>query len=166
MLISCLIHRGCGLNARLANYYGEKFEAFGFFAVPYSPPLPFDLAAINAMSKQVFGYDNFGYWNFFAKEEAAKIIEEHVSRLMSGVTWSNRDIQFESFVCLLYPKNEEVFRNNFCRDGALEKWLLSDSKCESTPIAISKVGFSTSCLSVIWYSRLPCRKDKPNNDHS
>ena len=65
------------------SYYGDRFAAFGFLAIPYSPPAPFDLAAINAMSKQVFGYDNFGYWNFFAKEEAAKIIEDHVSGLVA-----------------------------------------------------------------------------------
>ena len=70
--------RGCGLNSRLVSYYEDRFEAFGFFAISYSPPAPFDLDAINAMAKKMLGYDNFGYWYFFGKDEAAKIIEEHV----------------------------------------------------------------------------------------
>ena len=139
-LIFFSICRGSGLNSRLVSYYSDRFEGFGFFAVPYSPPLPFNLAAINAMSKQVFGYENFGYWNFFAKEEAAKIIEDHVCLLdaMAGHLLT-LNTQFESFTCLAYPKDEEIFRDNFCRDGALEKWLLSDNKCEAIPIAYSKV---------------------------
>ena len=48
-------------------------------------------------------------------------------------------MKFESFVCLMHPKDKEMFRDNFCRDGALEKWLLSDSKCETSPFAYSKV---------------------------
>lgn len=46
-----------------------------------TPAPDFDVAAINAQSLVKNGYENFGYWNFFAKDEAAKVIEEHVSEL-------------------------------------------------------------------------------------
>lgn len=79
--------RGVGLVSRLANYYHDdaRLVAFAFFAVSYQPPSPdFDIGAINALTKQLLGYETFGYWNFFASDEdAAKIISEHVSQFFS-----------------------------------------------------------------------------------
>lgn len=81
-LIKLIGFRGAGLCSRLANYRADRFAAFAFFALGYFPPAPdFDVAAINAQSLVKNGYENFGYWNFFAKDEAAKVIEEHVSEL-------------------------------------------------------------------------------------
>lgn len=81
-LIKSVGFRGVGLCSRLANYRADRFAAFAFFALGYFPPAPdFDVSAINAHSLVKHGYENFGYWNFFAKDEAAKVIEEHVSEL-------------------------------------------------------------------------------------
>ena len=35
--------------------------------------------AINAITKQQFGYSTFGYWKLFDTEEAAKLLDSHVS---------------------------------------------------------------------------------------
>lgn len=70
---------GSGLNSRLAIYFPERFRAFAFFAMSYTPPsVNFDLDALNAASMQKFGYEKFGYWEFFVKDGADKIIEDHV----------------------------------------------------------------------------------------
>ena len=72
--------RGSGLNSRLANYYGERFIGFGFLALGYVPPTPnFDVDATNALSLKTHGYENFGYWHFFNRDDSAEIIENHVS---------------------------------------------------------------------------------------
>lgn len=78
---SLILCRGCGLASRIVNYHQDRFEAFAFFAIAYFPPTPgkFDLDAINDMSEKVLGYRHFGYWKFFEREDAAKIIEGHVS---------------------------------------------------------------------------------------
>lgn len=53
-----------------------------------SPPLFFKsqilqllsiIDALNAMTKQYFGYSTFGYWELFNTEGAAKLLEDHVS---------------------------------------------------------------------------------------
>lgn len=41
----------------------ERFLAFGFISVAYSPPAPdMDVDKINAWTKQALGYEEMGYW--------------------------------------------------------------------------------------------------------
>lgn len=66
--------------SRLANYRADRFAAFAFLAVGYLPPAPdFDHKSMNALSLAKRGYENFGYWNFFDRDDAAKVVEDHVS---------------------------------------------------------------------------------------
>lgn len=70
---------GSLLLSRIANYYPDRLYTTSFLAVPYSLPCQkFDLAKMNALTKQVAGFERFGYWHFFEKEEARAIIYEHV----------------------------------------------------------------------------------------
>ena len=66
--------------SRLANWYPERISAYAFFAVPFNPPLPkdFDYDALIAGQRQRYGYELFGYWSFFNRDEAAQILEDHV----------------------------------------------------------------------------------------
>ena len=90
--------RGSALSSRLANYHPERFIAFAFLSVCYMPPSPdFDLDAINNQSIQLFGYPCFGYWHFYAREDAAEIIEAHVSttvRLLVAYLRMNKTLTF------------------------------------------------------------------------
>ncbi|KAH8113756.1 alpha/beta-hydrolase [Phellopilus nigrolimitatus] len=109
---------GCDLNSRLANDYAERFEAFAFFAIPYFPPVAsgtFDIDAVNAASKEKHGYTRFGYWKFFETERATKVIEVH----------------YDSFISVFFAKDHLVMRDNFCVEGALEEWLVSDRTTET-----------------------------------
>ena len=55
--------RGSRLASRLANLYPDRFAAFAFLALPYSPPAPhFDLHAVLENSKLTLGYETHGYW--------------------------------------------------------------------------------------------------------
>lgn len=72
--------RGSAVTARLANLYADRFSAFGFLAYSYNAPAPdFDYQKSLVLTKQVFGYELYGYWRFFSEEGADKVCEKHVS---------------------------------------------------------------------------------------
>jgi len=103
---------GSALCSRLANYHQDRFIGFAFLALNYFPPSPdFDIEALNALSFKEFGYTNFGYWTFFAREDAAQIIESHIN----------------AFFSLGYSTGDpELWKEHFCTVGSLEKWLKAD----------------------------------------
>jgi len=105
---------GATLVSRLASYYHDdaRFLAFAFFAVSYRPPSPdFDIEAVNATSKQLLGYEVFGYWFFFAEDEnAGQIIQEHS----------------DSFFSLAFAADPSLWQDHFAPRGELKKWLLED----------------------------------------
>lgn len=71
---------GAILLSRLANYHPERLLSCTFLAVPYSKPAEhFDLDAVNAMTKQLLGKERFGYINFFTRDDAGSLLDEHVS---------------------------------------------------------------------------------------
>ena len=71
---------GCFLLGRLANYYPKRLQSASFLVVAYRPPGEvIDLDGLNAMSKKAVGYETFGYWRFFEREEAGEIVDKNVS---------------------------------------------------------------------------------------
>lgn len=122
--------------SRLANYRADRFAAFAFLALGYLPPVPdFNVNVINAKSLSARGYENFGYWNFFAKDEAAKVIENHVSyagtSVRCGLKKNLCDLRLckiESFFSLTFAEDPTMVNKHFCPTGALEAWLLTDQK--------------------------------------
>lgn len=71
---------GSILLSRLANYFPKRLLSCTFLAVPYSKPGEhFDLDAVNAITKQVFGKARFEYLKFFVKDRAGDILDQHVS---------------------------------------------------------------------------------------
>lgn len=73
--------RGSHITARLADLYEDRFIAFAFLAVGYSPPRPvFDMEQLLALTKKLAGYELVGYWKFFSAPDAPEIIEKNVRR--------------------------------------------------------------------------------------
>jgi hypothetical protein len=72
--------RGAPVASRLANLWPERHLGTVFIALPYSPPDPSSRGgeAIIQFAKEQIGVDLFSYWKFFASDEAARIISEHV----------------------------------------------------------------------------------------
>lgn len=71
---------GCILLSRLPNYFPNRLLSCTFLDVPYSKPGGhFDLATVNALTKQFLGYERFGYLEFFTRADAGDIIDQHVS---------------------------------------------------------------------------------------
>lgn len=70
---------GAILLSRLANYFPRRLLSCTFLAVPYSKPAQhFDLGAVNAMTKQLLGKEQFGYIKFFIQDDAGSVLDEHV----------------------------------------------------------------------------------------
>ena len=66
--------------SRLANYHSDRFLSYTFLAGGYSTPGPFDLDAVNAVTKKILGYSTLGYWKFFNQTDAGDIVDSHVCR--------------------------------------------------------------------------------------
>ncbi|RDW74577.1 alpha/beta fold hydrolase [Aspergillus mulundensis] len=104
---------GCILLSRLANYFPARLLSCTFLDVPYSKPGEnFDLSAVNALTKQFLGFERFGYLEFFTRDDAGGILDQHS----------------ESFFTLFYPADPSLWVEHVGPTGAMEKWLLQDRK--------------------------------------
>ncbi|KAG6812244.1 hypothetical protein H0H92_003784 [Tricholoma furcatifolium] len=106
---------GCGLLSRLANYFPDRFLAFGFLAVGYTPPSNIKYADILPQTVKIAGYELFGYWSFFAAEEAPEMIEKNI----------------DSFYSLLIPADPSLWKDHFAPTGTLKAWLEGNRKTSS-----------------------------------
>ncbi|KIP01958.1 hypothetical protein PHLGIDRAFT_122890 [Phlebiopsis gigantea 11061_1 CR5-6] len=75
-----------------------------------SPLRDFDFDAVLARQKQKYGYELYGYWPFFNRDDANQIIEDHI----------------ESFVSVLWPHDPKIWLNHIANTGDLERTLLED----------------------------------------
>lgn len=83
-------HRGSAIASYLANNYTDRFSAFAFISVPYVAPENFKpLEEVIKIQKSIFGHPVMGYWTFFIKDGAARVIEEHVRIFSLSVRISN-----------------------------------------------------------------------------
>lgn len=80
-----MTRRGAWFTARLLDFYSERFTAAAFLAVGYFPLAPFDHTTINAQTKELLGYELYGYHLFFAEEGTDKIMESHVRDARSRI---------------------------------------------------------------------------------
>lgn len=75
--------RGAKAISRLANYFPERFIAYAFFSVPYVAPRPgVDFRDWVTDLKKVNGFDTFGYWFFFAADDADSVMRSHVRNIL------------------------------------------------------------------------------------
>ncbi|CCL99358.1 uncharacterized protein FIBRA_01376 [Fibroporia radiculosa] len=100
--------RGAVLVSRLANYYPERFLAFAFLAVGYSPPhVGYTYEGTVNLLTQAVGYNPFGYWQFCTEEGAGKVITDH----------------WDSALSLIYPSDPGLWKDHLCPPGAMKAWL-------------------------------------------
>lgn len=94
-VVELLAHEGIGsvigvahdwgsfLLSRLVNYHPAVLEKLVFLDVGYSAPgfgLTRELVGhVNQMVKGAMGYEVLGYFLFFAEEDAAALLDAHVS---------------------------------------------------------------------------------------
>lgn len=83
--------RGSFLLSRIANYYPDRFLAFTWLAIAYSPPGGrFSVDEINADSEEKLGYPFFGYWEFFNDPKTVDLVDRNVSPTIPLIQTSKR----------------------------------------------------------------------------
>ncbi|KAJ7625196.1 alpha/beta-hydrolase [Mycena rosella] len=104
---------GSYLVSRIVNSHSSRVAACAFLAAGYMAPDPSYKNAVMqpeaSLLKQMVGYDNFAYMRFFIQPNAAEIIEKNI----------------DSFLCLIYPEQPEIWRDNMCVDGGARSWVES-----------------------------------------
>ncbi|KAF2875357.1 Alpha/Beta hydrolase protein [Massariosphaeria phaeospora] len=115
---------GSVMLSRLWNYYPQYFSSLVFLAVPYQPPGPFDLDAVNAMTEQAFGYPVFGYWKFFDEADAADVLARHHTSATSIIYQSDMDL-WKTELCPVGKFKEWVTAG---RTMALPAWLTAEER--------------------------------------
>ncbi|KAJ3757956.1 Alpha/Beta hydrolase protein [Lentinula raphanica] len=121
---------GSKIVGRLANYFPERFFAFGFISVGYFPPsiLEANMSEINNITTQAIGYEIFGYWDFFSSDGANELIESHL----------------DSFYDLTFPNDTVLRITDFAPEGATQAWLEANRTTAAgdyiTPEANTQIG--------------------------
>jgi len=99
---------GSLLLSRLLNVQVGRFKGAALLAVGYAPPHPnFDYKATNAMLKSLIGYDVFGYWEFFAADDAPALSEKNIDSLYS----------------LVFPDDPTIWKTELVPFGKAREWV-------------------------------------------
>ncbi|KAL0572069.1 hypothetical protein V5O48_009887 [Marasmius crinis-equi] len=109
---------GAKVTARLANWFPERFSAFGYLAAGNLPPAFFasPYYELNNLTKAVIGYDLFGYWELFARPGRPQLLEDHLDSLLS----------------VLHSADPVDWITHFAPLGALEAWVKEDRRPSAT----------------------------------
>ncbi|CAF2477334.1 unnamed protein product [Rotaria sp. Silwood2] len=98
--------------SRFALYEPKRVQALILLSIGYSPPGSQDSGRAADATKEILGYDAFGYGQFFGLDpDAANIIEKNVN----------------SFLDIAFPPTDDaltLWRSNFSPTGKLKEWLL------------------------------------------
>jgi len=77
--------------SRFYNHHPTRLLSLTFVSVPYNPPgIPFNLEAVNQLTKKMIGFEKFGYIQFLASDRSPEVIGKHVSSRVSSVDFSKR----------------------------------------------------------------------------
>jgi soluble epoxide hydrolase/lipid-phosphate phosphatase len=88
---------GSACAARLYNYNPTRVVGIVLLNVAYTAPSrkPFSLDAVNAMTKQVFGYATFNYWYLLTAPDGPQVLKDNLDRFfhaMHGTTETMKEI--------------------------------------------------------------------------
>ncbi|EJD04163.1 alpha/beta-hydrolase [Fomitiporia mediterranea MF3/22] len=113
---------GSPLVSRLAYHHQERFVAFGTLASAYMPPDPnSDYKKLAASTEEVFGCNLIGYWEYFASDDAPKLVEEHI----------------DSFHSLIFPSDPLFWKDHFASNEKTREWIASN-RVEGRPSYLSE----------------------------
>jgi len=99
---------GAPLIARFSQFYPDTVTAIVLGGASYTPPspTPMDVKAILAVLAPALGYENIGYFSFFAADHAPKTIDDHL----------------ESFLSIMFGPPAD-WKEHLCKTGGLESRL-------------------------------------------
>ncbi|KAF8912984.1 Alpha/Beta hydrolase protein [Gymnopilus junonius] len=109
---------GSKIVSRLANFYPDRFKAYGFLAAPYYAPRPkSNIEFTSKLTKKMCGYELCGHTVFYSEDGSDKLIEN----------------QLDSFFSVLFPSDPKVRVTHVAPIGALRSWLEHGRKAEMGP---------------------------------
>lgn len=160
---------GCTLLSRLADYFPERLLSCVFLDVPYMRPGErFDLDMVNRVTRDILGFERFGYVGFFAGKGSGGLLDRFVGfssflffafffllvLVLVLVLHSIRaDDLHERKDCKLINDDRLIHsspsstpthphygsRTSLCPTGAIEQWLLSDNRAPLAPYITEEV---------------------------
>ncbi|EEQ33831.1 putative microsomal epoxide hydrolase [Microsporum canis] len=99
---------GSTLLSRLVNYIPDRLIGVVFLALGYvEPGIVWDIDVFIKMSREVFGYDVYGYWPWHVSEESAKDCDDHPASVFS----------------LLYPADPADWIKDFASVGKAAEFV-------------------------------------------
>jgi soluble epoxide hydrolase / lipid-phosphate phosphatase len=107
---------GAGLAARFYNHYPQLVAGMILLNVAYMVPTgqKWDLDALNASTKEAFGYPFFEYWYLFTAPDGYKIINENLERF-----WE-----------CLHGNEKEWMRKMFCVRNGMVDYFKGDKRLD------------------------------------
>jgi soluble epoxide hydrolase/lipid-phosphate phosphatase len=105
---------GSAVAQRTYLYNRQRFRGVILLNAGYMVPSDqlFDLATVNKLTEEAWGYPQFSYWEFFTAPDAAKVINANLDRM-----WQ-----------VLHGDVEDWMKKMFCVPGAMRKFLLSNEE--------------------------------------
>jgi len=99
---------GSPLMGRFSQFYPDKVVGLVLGGASYSPPSPFPLNvdAVLAAIAPILGYENIGYFKFFAADHAPEELDKHL----------------DSFLSVMFGPPHE-WKEHVCKTGGLEAHL-------------------------------------------
>ncbi|CAF3490814.1 unnamed protein product [Rotaria sp. Silwood1] len=92
---------------RFVLYHPQRTLGLILFNLGYFPPAKFDFEQMLLLTKKAFGYELFGYWEFFNSDDAAKIIEDNA----------------DCFIDLCYTSEPILWKTDVAPLGKVREWL-------------------------------------------
>ena len=86
MCVLTVSYRGSVVLSRTANLFQDRFHAFIWNVVAYSPPSHqrMDIDAAIARLQSLTGNARYGYWKWYNEDDAYEICDKNVSRQRTG----------------------------------------------------------------------------------
>ncbi|KAK9364335.1 Alpha/Beta hydrolase protein [Lipomyces kononenkoae] len=139
---------GSFLLSRLANYHPERFSAYAFIDHGYGAPgrslTPDVIQHIDSSVQAKLGFSIFGYFLFFNEEDAAKLLDEHVSsfqtlQILTCQTLTT--LQSESVESLYFATDSEINKKYKGAPGGFRTWLTEGKTADLPAYLTSEVKF-------------------------
>lgn len=131
---------GAGLVGRFWLYAPTRVAGMVLLNVAYTAPTeaPFDLPAVNEMTKRIYGFGLFEYWNFFTSDEGTKLMSNNPDKV-----WQICHMSGPQEMMWCYPDKMRDFLLD--KDATMEvRWYAKDEKLKKQFIdRIRRDGFET-----------------------
>lgn len=102
---------------RFVLYHPERTLGLVLFNVGYTKPAPLNLEHMLQLTKQIFGYELLGYWEFFRADDAAGIIENNP----------------DGFIDIAFASDPAMWKSDLAPLGKIREWMTAGKTTARAP---------------------------------